>query len=61
MKTKPEPKPPAETGKRIVNQGAEQNVSLADAKGLLSKLENQVAEKQEIHVNISWIIEEGEE
>jgi hypothetical protein len=59
--TPPEPKPQPKPGKRVVSQGSEQNVSLAEAKGLLSKLENQATRKQEIHVNISWIIEEGDE
>jgi hypothetical protein len=36
-------------------------VSLAGAKDLLSKLEQQVTNKQEIRVSIGWIIEEGEE
>lgn len=58
---KPEPKPEPKRGKRIVNQGAEQNVSLAGARDLLSNLEKQVANKQKIRVDISWVIEESEE
>jgi hypothetical protein len=57
----PEPKPQPKPGKRVVNQGSEQNMSLGDAKKMLSTLEKQATQKQEIHVNMSWIIEEGEE
>jgi hypothetical protein len=58
---KPEPRPEPKRGKRIVDRGAEQNASLAGAKELLSNLEKKVTQKQEIRVNISWIIEESEE
>jgi hypothetical protein len=59
--TPPEPKPQPKPGKKVVNQGSEQNMSLGDAKKMLSTLEKQATQKQEIHVNMSWIIEESEE
>jgi hypothetical protein len=58
---KPVPPPPTKRGKRIVDQGTEQNVSLAVAKELVSNLEKKVAKNRQARLNISWIIEEGEE
>jgi hypothetical protein len=36
-------------------------MSPGDAKKMLSTLEKRATQKQEIHVNMSWIIEESEE
>ena len=58
---KPEPPLPPKRDKRVVDQGAEQNMSLAGAKGLISNLEKKVEKNREIRLNISWIIEESEE
>jgi hypothetical protein len=61
----PPPQPPVvqpapRQGKRIVGQGSKENLGMAAATALLSRLGQEVRDGQDIRVNISWIIEEGE-
>jgi len=55
----PEPRP--KPGKRVVAQGSEQNLSLGEARKVLSKLENEAGKNQEIQLSFSWTIQEGED
>jgi hypothetical protein len=54
-----EPKPVPKQGKRVVGQGAEQNLEIAAAQELLSSLGQGLRDGQVLRVNLSWIIEEG--
>jgi hypothetical protein len=43
----------------MLRQGAEQHLTLRAAQDLLARLEHELQAGQEIHVTLSWIIEEG--
>ena len=47
-------------GKRLVGQGSRDNLDIAATKDLVSGLDSELKPNQDIRVNISWIIEEGE-
>lgn len=54
----PTKKPEPEPGVRTVSEGSEENIDLASAKSLLTKLEQRVSEKQSIRLNVAWRIQE---
>lgn len=56
---KPPVQPPVTPGKRVVNQGAKQDLSTAAAKELLTSLDKQVKAGQTARISVSWVIEEG--
>ena len=51
--------PPQPQGKKIVGQGAKQDLALADARQVLTDLGGQVKPGQTARVNLNWVIEEG--
>ena len=51
--------PPRPQGKKIVGQGAKQDLALADARKILADLGGQVKPGQTARVNLNWVIEEG--
>jgi hypothetical protein len=53
------PKPVPRPGRTMLRQGAEQHLTLRAAQDLLARLEHELQAGQEIHVTLSWIIEEG--
>jgi hypothetical protein len=53
------PKTVPRPGRSILRQGAEQHLTLHAAQDLLARLEHELQAGQEIHVSLSWIIEEG--
>jgi len=55
----PPAKPPLPQGKKIVGQGAKQDLALADARQVLADLDGQVKPGQTARVNLNWVIEEG--
>jgi len=56
----PPVKPPLPHGKKIVGQGAKQDLALADARQVLADLGGQVKPGQTARVNLNWVIEEGD-
>jgi hypothetical protein len=55
-----EPKPPrAESGKRIIEQGTKDNLSLSEAAAELNSLQARAKDKQQVRVSMRWLIEEG--
>ncbi|MGE0826036.1 MAG: DUF6079 family protein [Candidatus Binatia bacterium] len=55
----PEPTPVPKPGKRVVGQGAKENLEITAATELLSSLGQELRNGQVLRVNLSWIIEEG--
>ncbi|HQU44832.1 MAG TPA: hypothetical protein PK867_18600, partial [Pirellulales bacterium] len=51
--------PPTTAGRKVVDRGSESSLGLADAKKVLSDLDEKVREGQTIRIAISWTIEEG--
>jgi len=58
----PEPAPSyvSKPGHNILRRGSEQNLNIRAAQDLISRLDHALQAGQDIHVTISWIIEEGE-
>jgi hypothetical protein len=56
--TPPEPPSPVK-GKRIVSQDSKHDLTLADAKEVLTELDGKIQSGQSVRVNVSWVIEEG--
>jgi hypothetical protein len=56
--TKPTPKSPARPGKKVVDSGTRENLSLADAESELSRIRQKSKDKQVARIGISWVIEE---
>ena len=54
----PEMKPPKST-RRIVASESRENLTLADANTLLSKLSENLQQGQDIKLNVSWIVEDN--
>lgn len=55
----PEPQPIRKQGKQPVKQGSKENLEMTAAQELLSNLEQDLREGQDIRLSISWIVEEG--
>ena len=55
-----EPEPIPKQGKRIVNQGAKEDLEIAAAQDLLSALGQSLRAGQNIRLSITWIVEEGD-
>jgi hypothetical protein len=54
-------KPPlVPKGRKVVGQGAKQDLALADARQVLADLNEQVKPGQAARVSVSWVIEEGD-
>ncbi|MHC4175951.1 MAG: phage resistance protein [Planctomycetota bacterium] len=53
--TKPKPTPK----RQVVGKGSKENLGIAEAKDLLSDLDQGLREGQDLRLNVSWIIEEG--
>ena len=53
------PKPEPTPKRSVVGQGSEKNLGMTAAKDLLSGLDQELREGQDIRLNVSWIIEEG--
>jgi hypothetical protein len=51
----PKPRP----GKRVVNQGSQDNLDLPAATDLLQKLSNERTDSQQVRITISWIVEDN--
>lgn len=49
------------TGRKVIGQGTEQNISLDAAKNALADIEEQLKAGQSVRVNLSWVVEEGGE
>ncbi|HUY32647.1 MAG TPA: hypothetical protein VMV69_07675 [Pirellulales bacterium] len=64
-KTPPKPplvppvKPPVVTGKKVVEQGTREGLSLQAAKEMLADLTDQAQPGRMVRINLSWSIEEG--
>ena len=56
----PTPDPEPKLGKRLVDKGSRDNLDVAATKDLVTGLERELRPNQDIRVNVSWIIEEGE-
>ena len=56
---KPYHSPCPDLDAQCVRQGAEQHLTLRAAQDLITRLEHELQAGQEIHVTLSWIIEEG--
>ena len=54
-----EPKPIPKPGRKILGQGSEQYLDMHAAKALLSRLDHELQEGQEIHFTINWTVDEG--
>jgi hypothetical protein len=54
----PPPKPPVMPGKKVVDTGSRTDLSLEQAANEISRLRQQVKEKQAARVNVTWVIEE---
>ncbi|QDU98792.1 phage resistance protein [Lignipirellula cremea] len=52
--------PPGKNKKRIVGQDSKQDITLSDAKNVLSELDGKLKSGQSVRVNVSWVIEEGD-
>ena len=50
---------PASKGKKVVGRDTKENLSVTDARRVLSEVEKQVKSGQNARINVSWIIEEG--
>jgi hypothetical protein len=57
--TKPSIVPPVPKGKKVVGGDTKQDLSMADARRLLSEVERQIKAGQAARINVSWVIEEG--
>jgi hypothetical protein len=57
------PKPPvvspAAKGKKVVDQDAKQNLSMTEARRVLSDVEGKIKRGQTARISVSWVIEEG--
>jgi hypothetical protein len=53
------PKPEPTPKRSVVGQGSEENLGMTAATDLLSGLDRELREGQEIRLNVSWIIEKG--
>jgi hypothetical protein len=54
----PPVQPPTKPGKKVVDNGARQNVSLAEAETEIGRLKQKIKTGQTVRVNVSWVIEE---
>jgi hypothetical protein len=54
----PPVEPPVEPGKKVVDRGARENLSLAEAENEIARLRKDSKENQVARINVSWIIEE---
>ena len=50
--------PPVKPGKKVVDSGSLENLSLAEAEGEIARLREQSKETQVVRINVSWVIEE---
>jgi hypothetical protein len=55
----PPAQPAANPGKRIVGQGAKQDLTLAAATDAINELNSKTKPGQTVRVNLNWIVEEG--
>jgi hypothetical protein len=54
----PPPKPPVKPGKKVVDSGARENLSLAEAEGEIARVRQKVKSTQTARISVSWVIEE---
>ncbi len=54
----PPVKPPVSKGKRVIDEGAEQNLPLSAARQVLDDLEGRIKPSQTARINVSWVVEE---
>lgn len=54
-------KPPVKKEKKVVEQASKQDLTLSAAKGVLAELDGKLKSGRTVRVNVSWIIEEGNE
>jgi hypothetical protein len=54
----PPPKPPVKPGKKVVDSGTRENLSLAEAESEIARVQQKVKGAQVARINVSWIIEE---
>mgnify|MGYP000424548062 CR=1 FL=1 len=66
VEVKPDPKPPVvpppvkKKEKRVVEEDSRQDLTVADAEELLSRLKDKLQADRSARINVSWIIEEGD-
>jgi hypothetical protein len=53
------PQPVPRPGRTVLQQGAEQHLTLRAAQDLIARLAHELHSGQDIHFNIGWVIEEG--
>lgn len=54
----PRPPRPPKPGKRVVDSGSREDLSLAEAEGEITRLRKQSKETQVVRISVSWVIEE---
>ena len=54
----PPVKPPVKPGKKVVDSGTRENLSLAEAEGEIARIRQKAKDGQVARVNVSWVIEE---
>jgi hypothetical protein len=50
--------PSTKVGKKVVDRGSREDLTLAEAEGELSRLRQQIKGKQSARLNVSWVVEE---
>jgi len=50
--------PPGDPGKKVVDRGTRENLSLADAESEIARLRQKTKRTQVVRINVSWVIEE---
>jgi hypothetical protein len=51
-------KPPAKPGKKVVDSGARENLSISEAEAEIARLRQKASNTQVARINVSWVIEE---